>query len=843
MAVGRIVFGHGPVPAELFFLGEAPGYNEMVEGIPFCGKAGEELNRFLDGYLLPTRDEVYVSNVYKERPPDNRDPTDEEIAQYAPLLLHELDTVRPRIVVCLGKFAARALLGRDLEMDTEHGLAYAIDSPIRTTVFIAYHPAAGFRSPTMMSRYVYDMHRLQLLYTNRLPLHPGDEYPNPIYYDADCPERLIPFEPLALDTEGSRRRPWCVSYSQQAGVGGVLRTCHAGLVQSFAEEVERSRPPVILHNALHDLPVLRAMGVDLLAWKVPITDTMVKAYLLGLEPQGLKALGYRVAGMHMRDYLDLTAEASGRIAEQWLKAFLASVPRAPGPKPHDIEKACRLVERMLKKGEAKKSLRERWRDCRAREILQDDFEIVGEMDEPTLDDVPLEEAITYAACDADATKRVNPYLDTLIEAWGLQGPLAADMAIIPMVGRMQETGIFVDLPYMKALSEDLAREYADNVSQIEAMAGWPVNPASGDQVAEWLFGQLKLPWRKKTKSQKRPETSKKLLESLSKDLRIVHEKRAAVDLILDGRQIVKLKGTYCDTIEDFLDATHILFPNILLTRTDTGRLAAKEPNLLAFPKHGTRHKKIRHGFVARDGHMYGEWDIDQLEMRTLAIDSGDDRMLEEFASGLDKHTLTAANTIYRKAFERITAEERYTAKAINFGILMGMTEYGLCDQLHKNGQLQWTRDQTAQVIADWHAGYPQASAHLSAKQQQAKTFGYVRDMWDRIRYLEGVNAADAYTAAEALRQAQATPIQSGGQGIVKRWMAALHPKLEALRARGVWVEVLLQIHDSLWAEFDVAAYEEVDRAMHSALWEVQAPWKFPIPITCKGDVGLRWSEL
>jgi DNA polymerase-1 len=148
-----------------------------------------------------------------------------------------------------------------------------------------------------------------------------------------------------------------------------------------------------------------------------------------------------------------------------------------------------------------------------------------------------------------------------------------------------------------------------------------------------------------------------------------------------------------------------------------------------------------------------------------------------------------------------------------------------------------------EVIEKWHLGYPQASAYLRGKQRQAMTHGYVRDMWDRLRYLEGVNAVDDFTRSEALRQAQATPIQSGGQGIVKRWMAVVDRKLADLRRKGVWVEVLLQIHDALWVEFDWSAYEDVDRIMHSALWEVQAPWKFPIPISCKGDTGLRWSEL
>jgi uracil-DNA glycosylase family 4 len=219
------IWGRGPAPAELMVVGDTPGFAEHDDGYPFAGKSGDELTRFLDGFRLPERADTYLTYIYKQfRPGEKQDPTPEELAAHRPLFEDEVREVRPRIIAAFGRLAGSELLGRPVDLDTEHGLAFRItvaDHPC--ILYLAYHPASGFRSPTMMSRYVYDMHRLQMLYHGALPVWPGDAYPEPHYAELAAGEEVPTASVVATDTEGSVARPWCLSYSIAAGRGVVAR--------------------------------------------------------------------------------------------------------------------------------------------------------------------------------------------------------------------------------------------------------------------------------------------------------------------------------------------------------------------------------------------------------------------------------------------------------------------------------------------------------------------------------------------------------------------------------------------------------------------------------------------
>lgn len=598
---------------------------------------------------------------------------------------------------------------------------------------------------------------------------------------------------------------------------------------------------VVLHNSLHDLPVLRDLGLDLVRENIPFTDTMVMAYLLGLEPQGLKPLAYRHAGMTQDSYDDIISEASERIARTWLNELVVGLPfLADGhPNAADITKAQKLIEQMLK-ATGKRSLRGRWGDCRAREILQDELFLLDDMPEATLDDVDPATAIRYSARDADATRRIYPALSAQIDAMGLRDVLDADIAALPMIDRMQSVGLGVDVQHYHDLSTLFAMEMADLQDQINTAAGMVVNAASGDQVAEWLFGRLKLPSKKKTDGG-RPSTNDKVLEALRKRADIGEAGRRAIELVQEYREVQKLKRTFSDKIPKFVNPrTGRVHPMLRVTRVATGRLSAGGGlNWLAMPKRSERGLLIREGVVAAPGRVLGSWDLSQIELCVLAIDSGDERMLAQFASGHDFHLMGAAER-YGKKPEDVTYDERYTQKAINFGTLMGITEHGLLDQFHKNGNMNVTLEDCRRQLADWHKDYPQASSYIYGKHAEARRYGYVRDMWGRLRYLPGVHSPDKYIREEALRQAQATPIQSGAQGIEKRLMAAIWRRLPQLWEMGVWVEPLLQVHDDLLFEVQADAVSLLDDLIHDALSELQC---FPIPITAKGETGARWSDL
>jgi DNA polymerase I-like protein with 3'-5' exonuclease and polymerase domains len=398
---------------------------------------------------------------------------------------------------------------------------------------------------------------------------------------------------ICCDTEGSVEIPWSAQISLRPGHGYVILAGDSLGLSHFRDFLLKNRPTIIFHYAQHDIAVLRAMGIDIIEMGIPFGDTMIEAYLLG-ENQGLKSLAFRLAGAEQPDFMDLLAEPAEEVARGWLADIAwGRFPRHYGAKPDDREKALRLVERMWAKEDAKTGLRERWASGRAREILQDELLLVGDMPEPTLDMIPLDVAVRYAGRDTDLTARIAPVLDAQIDALGLRPVLELDLSIVPIVEQMQRIGIGIDVPYLQDLGRMLDHEYAATCKMIEDRAGRAVNPASGDQVADWLFNDMGLPWKKKTKGG-RPETGKRTLEALSKDYSLSAEHRQCVALVVEARGIQKDKS-FCDSAQEYTRADGRLHPRLLLTRTGTGRTAAKNPNVLAFPKHSVRGKLVRGG--------------------------------------------------------------------------------------------------------------------------------------------------------------------------------------------------------------------------------------------------------
>ena len=801
------VQGEGHPNAEVCFVGEAPGIDEDRLGRPFVGKAGRELDRYLDGARLPIREHVFITNVVRERPTTksgaNREPTQAEIDRDRPELELELQIVQPRTLVTLGRTASRAFLG-DVDIETVHGLPHKIPHPFIETVFPCYHPAAALHSPELQAFVQYDMARLALHLRGQLPPRVRDTKPGE-YFDIITP-MLEPDEPIAIDTEGWEHKPWCLSYSQKAGEGRVLRAVQTRGIEKFAESIEDHDAFIILHNALHDLPVLRAMGIEL----PHFIDTMIYAYLLGLEPQGLKPLAYRHAGMGQASYEEIISSAQLRLEAEWLERI---------PVPEKVKARGR---------KSKVGIRQWWKAQKPETAA-----LVSEpIPEATLDDVAHPEiAINYAARDADCTLRIFPTLRDQIDAMGMTEVAAVDMAIVPMVDRMQTVGMLADLDHFRDLGTLIELSLTVLRSQIEAHAGEPLNPASGDQVAALLFDKLHLSTGKRTKSGARFSTIDAHLEA-------IRDEHPIVGLILDWREADKLRGTYIEPMPGFIQADGRLHPHFRITRTATGRLSASDPNVLAFPKHSDLGKLVRMGFLAGPGHRLGEWDLNQIEMRVMAHDSQDATMIAEFKSGIDKHVSTASRLFGVKP-ELIKEHERFAAKAVNFGILMGMTAVGLTAQFHKQGQRQWTQDDCQRLLDEYFKLYSGVKAYVSGKHAEARRFGYVRDMWGRIRYIGGVHSPDRKVREEALRQAQATPIQSGAQGIIKRIMRALWPEIVAMRQHA-WVEPLLQIHDALIFEFDETVHRLLDETVMRAMRDTVT---LRVPVTAKGTTAQRWGDL
>jgi DNA polymerase I-like protein with 3'-5' exonuclease and polymerase domains len=689
------------------------------------------------------------------------------------------------------------------------------------------------------------------------------------YVDATCDDIRGLFDrrppALGVDTEGWAHKPWSIQLSDAPGVGLVARSKEA--IAEFARLYNAAdpKPLLIFHPALHELPMLAVMGID-----VPddgFTDTSLKAHLLGIVMADAKSLFMDLAGMDQDSYMEITGEASERMARDFLYAMVSTWPRysepakvkggprrkkgepkPPKPGPlHPLESALRLVERMLCVEDAKSTLRQRWAASTARERLQDELEIVSDMPEPTLDDVPLSRAIRYAGRDADGTLRIDGPLDARIDRMGLRGALNADIEAVPMLNRMQVVGMGVDVAFFHAYSAELGVELVIEQGKLDTLVGAPLNVNSTVAVPHYLFDTLNLPIRKRTDSGA-GSTNDKILEAMRLDPRIPEHARNAIGQIQTVREIRKIKSSFADAIPQFVRSGRV-HPRFRIV--STGRLAASDPNLLAFPKHSDRGLRIREGFVAAEGHLLGSCDLSQVEMRFFAIDCGDENMMAQFRLGHDFHLMGAAEKLGRNPEEMVakykakdpqTMAERFQQKAINFGILMGITEYGLLDQFQKAGLSDYTLDDMRRFLAEWFRQYPAAGPYIEGKHCETRRNGFVRDMWGRLRYLPDIYSTNKYTCRAAERQAQATPTQSAAAGFMRRWMKKVWDRQRWVREHEGWYwEPLLQVHDDLITEFDSDRQMAVEKQMADALSDLQ--W-FDIPITTgEPTAGLRWSDI
>lgn len=397
------VHGHGNPHARVFCIGEAPGEAEERTGIPFTGKSGAEFDYWLQRTCRLSRKDVWVTNLYRFRPPENRDPTPLEIAGCEPDLWRELLTVKPRVVVTLGRLSTQWALGAWASMEATHGLPHlgVLTSPWGEwsgTVVPITHPAAGLHQPTYYAWTVSDFEVLAEVLAGRRDLHRIDRAPTDYtwHQPADL-DRIHTGSLIAIDTEGTVARPWGLSYSVAPWHGRVIRAGDRAALAAFDVALAARQPQIVMHYAPHDVRVLTALLLDVGAWPEAIYDTMQLAYLAA-QPQGLKTLAYRLCGLRLREYEDVVGTAADLLAQGWLEAAAGILEPTGEDKPTVFAKA---IRRCRRSGEPR-ALWGRQRDD-LRSVITT---LCGAMPEATLDDVPAEEALAYACADADATRRV-----------------------------------------------------------------------------------------------------------------------------------------------------------------------------------------------------------------------------------------------------------------------------------------------------------------------------------------------------------------------------------------------------------------------------------------------------
>lgn len=961
-------------------VGEGPGADEDQAGFPFVGRSGEELDRGLDAYGIDP-DSCFITNIGRIFKLGNPDPTAEDIEMWEPLLWEELNAAKPHIIVAVGRIASRHFLG-DVDMDTVHGIPFQrklawLDNGRDglVTILPVVHPAAGFRSTEAQALTAYDFAQLGATVKGRItPRDPNtaDKFPNPDYRDlTDSPEDLATIEAtlaggsrqfvlkVAIDTEGLPGNPWGLSYSVQDGQAFVIRKVHGLALRTFyrwlVKGIDEGRIHVLLHNSLHDLRVLRELGIPLP--DNSYTDTMVLSYHLCIEPQGLKPLASRHAGMEMHSYDEIVQEAQDRIAVDYYEMIEAMVaggieyrqpereelvfklkqgktvvteltadsqeeyesrraeyveagygvsnprrrkvpPTDPvriGPfryiEPYEVfeidpatgERKTRMkrtqqvdtrVNKALKELREGKitaaQLRKRW-DQTDELVVSIVEEVVGPMREADLNDVPLDKAVWYAARDADATHRIEPILSERHRAMGLDRVRQIDHAIIPMVDEMQAVGYPVDVDYFRWLSADLARRMLEVQQRIKTEFGVWINPNSGDQVSDLLFGEYGLVPTKFTKGRVNPETGEVTKVRGSTQDKVISGLRDAhpiIPLIEEFRGYNKAKTSFADVV--IRRAVHeyvavewdnddeptryewmwVIHCNFRITRVSSGRMSATGPNLMAVMG-GTLGREIRRGYIAGEGYQLAEWDLNQIEMRGMASESGDEFLISMIMSGEDIHTGTADRMFHlgltRPYNKKQVDDEKHRdpAKRTGFGVITGIQAPGLVDQMRLQGIIV-SEDEAGKWIVDWLAACPKVPEYMQACMREAMAYGYVRDWAGRIRYLPGIHSPFRHIRAEAGRQSHSHKIQAGAQEIMKIAMATIHREvIPYWRAKGKFIVPTLQIHDALKLRikgFSEEEFAELDAQMRAAMFSA-APPDYKVPLDAGHGVATNWGDL
>lgn len=441
----------------------------------------------------------------------------------------------------------------------------------------------------------------------------------------------------------------------------------------------------------------------------------------------------------------------------------------------------------------------------------------------TFDQIPLEQASEYAAEDADITMKLHQTLWKKLQAEPnlLELFNHLEMPLVSVLSRIERNGVLLDSHLLAQQSNEIANRLLQLEQQAYELANEPFNLASTKQLQEILFNKLGLPVLKKT-PKGAPSTNEEVLEELAYE----HD---LPKILVEYRGLSKLKSTYTDKLPLMVDnnsgRVHTSYHQAV---TITGRLSSSDPNLQNIPIRTEEGRRIRKAFIAADNHKIIAADYSQIELRIMAHLSKDAGLNQAFADGKDIHRATAAE-IFEVALEQVTAEQRRSAKAINFGLIYGMSAFGLARQLGIS------RSQAQQYMDLYFQRYPGVQAFMSDIQQQARDQGYVETLFKRRLYLPDIKSSNAMRRKGAERVAINAPMQGTAADIIKRAMLLIDKEIACSKE----IKMIMQVHDELVFEVLSAKAEYyADRIKH--LMEQAA--ELSVPLIAEVGMGNNWDE-
>lgn len=441
-------------------------------------------------------------------------------------------------------------------------------------------------------------------------------------------------------------------------------------------------------------------------------------------------------------------------------------------------------------------------------------------------EVEIELVKEYAVEDADITFQLKEVFEPILDESNTRQLFnEIEIPLIPVLASMEMEGIRLDVDFLKTLSANLTKDIKELEMRIYETAGHSFNLASPKQLGEVLFDKLKIGGAKQKKTKTgQYATGEEVLSFFAKDYPIVSQ-------ILEWRQLIKLQNTYVEALPNEVNPlTQRVHTDYMQTVAATGRLSSNNPNLQNIPIRTERGREIRKAFIAKDeNYILLSADYSQIELRIIAALSGEPNMIESFSKGEDIHRSTAAK-VFNVPLEEVTKEQRSHAKTVNFGIIYGVSAFGLSNQTNL------TRSESAELIDAYYKTYPRLKQYISEQIEFARENGFVQTVSGRRRYLKDINSQNAVVRGGAERNAVNAPIQGSAADIIKIAMINIQKRFNQENFQS---KMLLQVHDEL--VFDVYR-SEIERVMDVVKYEMEHAFQLDVPLVVDMGTGNNWLE-
>ena len=430
----------------------------------------------------------------------------------------------------------------------------------------------------------------------------------------------------------------------------------------------------------------------------------------------------------------------------------------------------------------------------------------------------------YACEDADVTLKLKNVLEKELKQNDAESLFRdIEMPLVPVLAYMERNGVRIDTEALKETSRHFTARMQQIEKEVHRLAGVEFNIASPKQVGEVLFDRLKIVDKPKKTKTGQYVTSEEVLESLK-------GKHEIIGKILEHRGLKKLLGTYIDALPQLINPqTGHIHTSFNQTVTATGRLSSSNPNLQNIPVRNEDGKEIRKAFIPDEGCEFFSADYSQIELRIMAHLSQDPHMIEAFRENQDIHAATAAK-IYKEKLEDVTREQRSKAKTANFGIIYGISVFGLAERLNID------RKEAKELIDGYFENYPHVKEYMDKSIQEAREKGYIETIFRRRRYLPDINSRNAVVRGYAERNAINAPIQGSAADIIKVAMVRIYRRF---REEGIRSKMILQVHDEL--NFSVLP-EEKEKVQQIVITEMESAYKMKVPLQADCGWGQNWLE-